>query len=154
MKQYHFADVEGLQELVSTEFGPWSSEVEITQDLIDRFAELSGDDYWIHTDPERCRAQSPFGTTIAHGFLSLILLTRMKHEPQYELTGYNNILNYGSDKLRFTGPVPSGSSIHSRARVKSVVREPKGTRFTIETHVHVRGQERPALIYEVMAIYM
>ena len=55
MKQYRFDDVEALQELVSTEFGPWSNELEMTQELIDRFAELSGDDYWIHTDPERCK---------------------------------------------------------------------------------------------------
>ena len=154
MKHYHFADVEALQELVSEHFGPWSEEVEITQDLIDRFADLSGDDYWIHTDPERCKTQSPFGRPIAHGFLTLILLTKMRQQPAYELTGYNNILNYGSDKLRFTGAVPAGSRIHARSRLKSAVREPKGTRITVETHVHVVGQERPALVYEVMAIYM
>lgn len=154
MKQYHYGDVEGLQEQVSEEFGPWSSEVEITQQLIDDFAALSGDDYWIHTDPERCRTQSPFGKPIAHGFLTLVLLSRMRQQPQYELTGYNNILNYGSDKLRFTGAVPVGSRIHARGRLKSVVREPKGTRLTIETHVHVLGEARPALVYEVMAIYM
>ena len=154
MKQYRFDDIDSLQELVSEAFGPWSTEVEITQELINRFAELSGDDYWIHTDPERCRTQSPFGTTIAHGFLSLILLTRMKQDPSYELTGFNNILNYGSDKLRFTGAVPAGSRIHARSRVKSVTKEPKGTLFRIETQVCVVGQERPALVYEVMAIYM
>jgi len=154
MKQYRFDDVEALQELVTDQFGPWSSEVEVSQDLINRFADLSGDDYWIHTDPERCKTQSPFGTTIAHGFLSLILITRMKHEPSYELIGYNNILNYGSDKLRFTGAVTSGSRIHARNRLKAVEATPKGTRFTIETNVHVVGQERPALIYEVVAIYM
>jgi len=154
MKQYRFDDVDTLQELVSDTFGPWSNELEITQDLINRFADLSGDDYWIHTDPERCRTQSPFGVTIAHGFLTLILLSKLRMAPGYELTGFNNILNYGSDKLRFTGPVPVGSRIHARNRVKAVSREPKGTRFTIETHVNVVGQERPALIYEVMAIYM
>ena len=154
MKQYHFADVDALQELLGAPFGPWSAEVEITQDLIDRFAEISGDDYWIHTDPERCRTQSPFGCTIAHGFLTLVLISRMTQAPRYELTGYNNILNYGSDKLRFTGAVPVGSRIHARSRVKAVVREAKGTRLTIESHVHVVGQERPALVYEVMAIYM
>ena len=61
MKQYRFDDVDALQQLVSPDFGAWSTEVEITQDLIDRFADLSGDDYWIHTDPERCKKQSPFG---------------------------------------------------------------------------------------------
>lgn len=154
MKQYRFDDVEALQELVSPDFGAWSAELEITQELINRFADLSGDDYWIHTDPERCKTQSPFGTTIAHGFLTLALLPKMKQQPTYELTGYNNILNYGSDKLRFTGAVPVGSRIHSRSRVKSVERLPKGTRLTIETNVHVVGQERPALVYELVAIYM
>lgn len=154
MKQYRFDDVDALQELVSPDFGSWSTEVEITQDLINRFAELSGDDYWIHTDPERCKTQSPFGITIAHGFLTLALLPKMQHEPTYELTGYNNILNYGSNKLRFTGAVPVGSRIHSRSRVKSVERLPKGTQLTLETNVHVVGQERPALVYELIAIYM
>ena len=154
MKQYRFDDVEALQELVSPDFGAWSAELEITQELIDRFADLSGDDYWIHTDPERCKTQSPFGTTIAHGFLTLALLPKMKQQPTYELTGYNNILNYGSDKLRFTGAVPVGSRIHSRSRVKSVERLPKGTRLTIETNVHVVGQDRPALVSELVAIYM
>lgn len=154
MKQYRFDDVEALQELVSAEFGPWSAEVEVTQELIDRYADISGDHYWIHTDPERCKTQSPFGTTIAHGFLTLTLLPKMQGAPAYEITGYNNILNYGSDKLRFTGAVPVGSRIHSRHRVKSIERQQKGTRFTIETNVHVVGQERPALIYELVIIYM
>ena len=154
MKQYRFDDVEGMQELVSDQFGAWSSEVEITQDLINRFAELSGDHYWIHTDPERCKTQSPFGTTIAHGFLTLVLISRMRGTPTYEIIGYNNILNYGSDKLRFTGAVPVGSRIHSRSRVKAVERLPKGTRMTLETQVHVVGQERPALVYEIVIIYM
>jgi acyl dehydratase len=154
MKQYRFDDVTALQEIVSTEFGPWSNEVEITQELIDRFAELSGDDYWIHTDPERCKTQSPFGRTIAHGFLTLILLPKMKTAPTWEITGFNNMLNYGSDKLRFTGAVPVGSKIHARNRVKSVEAQPKGTRVTMEQNVHVVGQERPALVYELVFIYM
>jgi acyl dehydratase len=154
MKQYRFDDVAALQELVSGEFGPWSQEVEITQELIDRFAELSGDDYWIHTDPERCRTQSPFGTTIAHGFLTLALLPKMKSPETWEITGYDNILNYGSDKLRFTGAVPVGSRIHARNRVKSVEAQAKGTRVTFETTVNVVGQERPALVYELVCIYM
>ena len=153
MKQYRFDDVEALQELVSTEFGPWSNELEMTQELIDRFAELSGDDYWIHTVPERWKTQRPFGTTIAHGFLKLILLPRLKTPQAYEITGFNNMLNYGSDKLRFTGAVPTGSRIHARNRVKSIERLPKGTRFTLEQNVHVVGQERPALVYELVFIY-
>ena len=109
MQQYRFDDVDALAGLVSDEFGAWSEEVEVTQDLINQFADLTGDDYWIHTDPEKAKTDSPFGTTIAHGFLTLVLLPKMRGAPTYEVTGYNNILNYGSDKLRFTGPVPVGS---------------------------------------------
>ena len=154
MKQYRFDDIDALQELVGEPFGPWSSEVEITQELINAFAELAGDHYWIHTDPERARTQSPFGTTIAHGFLTLVLMSRMRSSPGREVTGYNNILNYGSDKLRFSGAVPVGSRIHLHNRVKAVSKEPKGTKLTLETHIHVVGQERPALIYDLMLIYM
>ncbi len=155
MKQYAYDDVEAMQELVSEEFGPWSAEVEITQELINQFAELTGDTYWIHTDPEKAKTDSPFGTTIAHGFLTLVLLPKMMGEQTYEVTGYNNILNYGSDKLRFTGPVLVGNSIHARSRVKEVSATPKGTKMVQEQHIHVVGQdERPALIYELVFIYM
>jgi acyl dehydratase len=154
MQTYRFDDIEGMQSLVSESFGDWSSEVEITQELINAFAELTGDHYWIHTDPERARSQNPFGRTIAHGFLTLVLMPKMRSTPTWEVTGYNNILNYGSDKLRFSGAVPAGSSIRSRNRVKAVSKEPKGTKLTLETHIHVVGQERPALVYDLMLIYM
>ena len=141
--------------MVSDAFGPWSEPVEITQQLINHFAELTGDEYWIHTDPEKAKSESPFGTTIAHGFLTLVLLPKMRGTPSYELTGFGNILNYGSDKLRFTGPVPVGSAVHSRSRVKEVSATPKGTKMVLEQHIHVVGQdERPALIYELIMIYM
>ena len=71
------------------------------------------------------------------------------------MTGYNNILNYGSDKLRFTGAVPVGCSVHSRNRIKEVSATPKGTKMVMEQHVHVVGQdERPVVIYELVIIYM
>lgn len=155
MKQYQYDDVEALQEIVSDQFSPWSESVEVTQDLINQFAELTGDDYWIHTDPEKSKTDSPFGTTIAHGFLTLVLMPKMRGEPSYELVGFNNALNYGSDKLRFTGPVPVGSSLHCRSRVKEVSASPKGTKMVLEQHIHVVGQdERPVVIYELIIFYM
>ena len=155
MQQYQFDDVDALGGLVSEEFGDWSEAVEVTQALINQFAELTGDDYWIHTDPEKSATDSPFGTTIAHGFLTLVLMPKMRGRPTYEVTGYNNILNYGSDKLRFTGPVPVGSKLHCRGRVKEVSATPKGTKMVLEQHIHVVGQdERPVLIYELIMIYM
>ncbi len=155
MKQYNYKDVSAMQELVSAEFDQWSSEVEITQDLINQFAEISGDDYWIHTNPEKAKTESPFGCTVAHGFLTLVLLSKMQSKPTFEVIGFNNMLNYGSDKLRFTGVVPVGCKIHSRSRVKSVEETKKGTQVTMEQHIHVVGQnERPAVVYELMFIYM
>lgn len=155
MKQYQYDDIEGLGELVSDDFGSWSGEVKITQELINQFAELTGDDYWIHTDPAKASTDSPFGTTIAHGFLTLVLMPKMRGTASYEVVGFNNMLNYGSDKLRFTGPVPVGSSVRCRNRVKEVMATPKGTKMVLEQHVHVVGQdERPVLIYELIIIYM
>lgn len=155
MEQYDYSDIEALQGLVSDTFGAWSESLEITQDMINQFAELTGDTYWIHTDPERAKTDSPFGTTIAHGFLTLVMMPKMAGIPSYQITGYNNILNYGSDKLRFTGPVPVGSSVRMRSRVKEVTATPKGTKMVLEQHIHVVGQdERPVLIYELIMIYM
>src|SRR5690606_32463546 len=105
LKQYRYDDVDALQELVSETFGNWSAPVEVSQKLINDFAELTGDHYWIHTDPEKCKTQSPFGTTIAHGFLTLVLLPKMRTQQDWEVVGYNNIVNYGSNKLRFSGAV-------------------------------------------------
>lgn len=154
MKQYQFDDIEAMQELISDEFGQWSEEVTINQELIDMFAELSGDDYWLHTNPEKCAKYSPFKSTIAHGFLTLVLLSKMRNEPTHEVVGFKNMMNAGSNKLRFTGVVPVGSTIHCRSRIKSITGSPKGTTVTMEQNVHVVGEERPALVYEMMFIYM
>ncbi|GAB5451896.1 MAG: 3-hydroxyacyl-thioester dehydratase HtdZ [Halioglobus sp.] len=155
MKQYAFDDIEGLQALVSEEFGPWSESFQITQELINQFADLTGDHNWIHIDEERSKKEGPFGTTIAHGFMTLVMMPRLRGEPTFELTGYNAIVNYGSNKLRFTGPVPAGSSIRMRSRVKEVTQSPKGTIVTQEQHIHIEGQdERPVVIYELIIIYM
>ena len=154
MKQYKYDDIDALQEIVSEDFGDWGPELEITQAMIDQFAALSGDDYWLHTDPEKCKEMSPFGGTIAHGFLTLILLPRLGNPPSWELTGFNNMLNYGSNKLRFTGAVPVDSKIHARSRVKDISQSAKGTVVVMEQHVHIVGQQRPALVYELVFVYM
>jgi len=155
VKHYQYNDIEALQELVSDDFGAWSEPVEVSQELINQFADLTGDHNWIHVDVEKSKTDSPFGTTIAHGFLSLVLMPKMRGKPAYELTGFNTILNYGSDKLRFTGPVPVGSLLRCRNRVKEVSASPKGTKMILEQHIHVVGQdERPVLIYELIIIYV
>ncbi|MCW8193210.1 acyl dehydratase [Proteobacteria bacterium 005FR1] len=147
-------DEAALHALVSDEYSEWSNQVLIDQELINQFAELSGDDYWIHTDPERARKEGPFGGTIAHGALVQVLMSRMEVPLEFEITGFTNMVNYGSDRLRFPSPVPAGSLVHSRARVKSVERNKRGTQMTLEINVHVVGQERPAVINDLVILYM
>ena len=154
VRQVALDDEAALQALVSDEFSPWSNQVVVDQGLIDSFALLSGDDYWIHTDPERARKHSPFGGTIAHGALVQILQSRMKLNLGYEITGFTNMVNYGSDRLRFPAPVPAGSTIHARARVKRVERVKSGTQLTLELNTHVLGSERPSVINELVILYM
>ncbi len=153
-RQVSCKDIEAMGALVSQEFSGWSNQVEVTQELINQFADLSGDDYWIHTDPVKARAQSPFGTTIAHGMLVQVLISRMKLPLDFEVTGFINIVNYGSDRLRFPTPVPAGCRIHARCRIKSVQAVKSGTQVTMEINVHVVGQDRPSVINDLVMLYM
>lgn len=153
-QQIDVADEAALQALVSDRFTDWSNQVLVDQGLIDSFAALSGDDYWIHTDPERARKEGPFGGTIAHGALVQVIMSRMQVPLGFEITGFTNMVNYGSDRLRFPSPVPAGSLVHSRCRVKAVERNKRGTQLTLEFNVHVVGQERPAVINDLVILYM
>lgn len=152
----NYKDAEALQSLVTEELGEWSPQVEVTQDMVNEFAELTGDHMWMHVDVERCAKESPFKTTIVHGFLLLSLIPKMPSLPDVStiVEGYNYMMNYGSDRLRFLAPVVTGSKIHARSRIKSVEVTDKNTRVTAETHVHAVGSDAPALIYELVFVYM
>ena len=154
VRQIDLNDGPALQALVSEQFSDWSNVVVVEQALIDDFARLSGDDYWIHTDPERARLQSPFGGTIAHGALVQVLQSRMKLALGFEISGFTTQINYGSDRLRFPAPVPAGSRIHARARVKKVEVLTRGTQMTLELNTHVVGQDRPSVINDLVILYM
>lgn len=147
-------DLDAMRALVSDEFGGWSNEFAVTQAVIDEFAALSGDDYWIHTDPERAKAQSPFGTTIAQGALVQVLISRLKLPFEYEIVDFHNMVNYGSDRLRFPSPVPAGCRIHARSRVKAVEPAKAGVLVTQELNIHVVGQDRPSVINDLLILYM
>ena len=103
---------------VGDEFGP-SDWLEITQERIDRFAEATDDHQWIHVDPEQA-AQGPFGTTIAHGFLTLSLVVPMFAEALPPLEGYAMTLNYGLNRVRFPAPLPVGSRVRLRATLSAI----------------------------------
>lgn len=152
MSSIAFNDPEAMNSLVSEEFGEWSSRFVIDQQLINDFAVLSGDDQWIHVDEERAKNESPFGCTIAHGFLTLACLPRFKNAANVleSVSGFKMITNYGSNKLRFLDPVPVNSEVHSHSRVKSVEVSERGTKVTMEHAVHVVGNERPSMVYEMI----
>ena len=153
MEQIRFDDIEGLRRKISDQFGGWSEPVTVTQDMINRFAELTGDHQWIHVDVERAKRESPFKQPIAHGFLTLSLLPAMKREPEWVPAAFGNATNYGANKLRFVSPVPAGSKVRSRARLMAVEPHKAGTMLTQEIQVTVEGSERPALIYEMVVLY-
>src|SRR4051794_9096201 len=137
--------IEGLKALMGKEIGPgeWR---EVTQRDIDLFADLSGDHQWIHTDVERARTESPFGTTVAHGNLTLSLIDGLRLD-LISSSGFALGVNYGWNKVRFPAPVPAGSRVRGRAEVVSVD-EVGGnwwqvvTRFTLE----VEGNEKPCCV--------
>lgn len=151
--QVPISNVPAMLALANNQFTDWSNAIEIDQSLINDFARLSGDDYWIHTDPERAAKESPFGTTIAHGSLVQVLQSRMDFSLPFEVTGFKTMVNYGSDRLRFPAPVPAGSRVHARSKVKSVVLSPKGVQVTLEVNIHVVGNERPSVINDLVILY-
>ena len=153
MEEIRFDDVESLRKKVSTEWGPFGGELEVTQEKINAFADLTGDRQWIHVDTERCKRESPFKGTIAHGFLVLSLLPGLRAGADYRIVGFGNAVNYGADKLRFVSPVPAGSLIRARTRLLHVEAKPKGTQVTQEIAVHVVGNDRPALLYTMLVLY-
>lgn len=153
MQEIRFDDIDALRAHISEDFGDFGAAIEVSQAMIDQFAELTGDDQWIHVDVERARRESPFGQTIAHGFLTLSLLPRLRVASNYRIVGYGNATNYGADKLRFISPVPAGASVHARSRLLAVEAKPKGTQVTQEIAVHVVGSDRPALIYTMLVLY-
>ncbi|MEA2787574.1 MAG: hypothetical protein QOF71_3678 [Candidatus Eremiobacteraeota bacterium] len=116
----------------------------VTQELIDDFARVSGDHQWIHVDPERARRESPLGTTIAHGFLTLSLLSSMTAEV-ISMPAARLSLNYGFDRLRFVSPVPVGSEIRGTFAIEDVRRLDDGAQITWRAEVEIRNAPKPAL---------
>jgi len=129
------------------EFGP-SSWVEVPQSRIDAFAEATGDHQWIHVDRERAAA-GPFGTTIAHGYLTLSLLPAMSYEVVPRQEGGMGI-NYGLNRVRFPAPVPSGSRVRGTFRVDSVDELDGGFQATMTATIEREGGDKPVCVAEVV----
>lgn len=137
-----------LADLVGVELGP-TSWIDIPQERIDRFAQATDDPQWIHTDPERA-AEGPFGTTIAHGFLTLSLCVPMLYELLPPSGGA--LVNYGVNRVRFPAPVPSGGRVRGRFSVLTVEDAPSGSRATIEAKIECEGVEKPVCVAELVLL--
>jgi acyl dehydratase len=132
---------------VGDEFGP-SEWLEISQERIDRFAEATDDHQWIHVDPDMA-AQGPFGTTVAHGYLQLSLLPFLLSQV-LSISDARMGINYGTEKVRFTAPVKSGSDVRVHARLVSSEPRGDGVLYRVAVQMEVRGEEKPSMVGEVV----
>jgi acyl dehydratase len=123
----------------------------ITQQDIDAFARLTGDDQWIHVDPERAKA-GPFGTTIGHGYFTLSLSTIFLDEV-VAITGANVVLNYGSNRVRYPAPVPAGSRIRATVELPAAEEIAGGVQATFRLTYEVEGQQKPACVADIVYRY-
>jgi len=127
----------------------WSDSLEISQERIDQFADVTEDHQFIHIDPERAKS-TPFGTTIAHGFLTLSMLTKLAASlPQGPPGRYEGVvmgINYGFDRVRFVSPVTVGSRIRVQSTLKSVEQKGNAVQITRTMTVEIEGSDKPALV--------
>jgi len=120
----------------------------ITQEQVNVFAEATKDHQWIHVDPDLAK-QGPFGTTVAHGYLSLALLPYFMSQV-LNVTDARMGINYGTEKVRFTAPVPVGSEVRLKARLLSSERRGEGVLYRVGAEIEIRDAEKPALVGEVV----
>ena len=142
-----------LVQYVGRELGV-SHPLTITQAQIDSFAGCTGDRQWIHTDPERARRESPFRTTIAHGYLTLSMIGSLSQEMGAIPENTQAAFNYGLDKVRFLGPVKAGARIRLRASLVSMEDKAPGQYLMkFVNTIEIEGEEKPALVAETLAMF-
>jgi acyl dehydratase len=152
MPAREITSVEELGSLVGQEVavGGW---FEVTQDRINLFAEATGDHQWIHVDVERAKAESPYGTTIAHGFLTLSLLSHLMSQTVSLKLPVKMGINYGLNKVRFPAAVPAGSKIRVRAALQSIEEIPGGRQLIWNVTVEREGGDKPCCVAEWLVRY-
>jgi acyl dehydratase len=136
-------DLDELRSLTGQEVGV-SDWTQVTQDMINRFADLTGDHQWIHVDVERARRETPFGSTIAHGFLTVSLLASLSQRTIEVRGNFKMRINYGFNKLRFVSPVPAGARIRAHFAPQKVTDNEVTWLVTVE----LEGNDKPALVAE------
>jgi acyl dehydratase len=141
----------GLQELVGQHIG-WSEWEPVTQEQINLFAEATGDHQWIHVDVDRANKESPFGGPIAHGYLTLSLLPYFLPK-MWHVGGFSMGVNYGTEKVRFPSPVPSGAKVRCGATVDAVDEIAGGVQVTLTGTVECEGAPKPSCVATVVYRY-
>ncbi|HEX6360204.1 MaoC family dehydratase [Actinophytocola sp.] len=129
--------------------GDWHT---VTQEQVDQFADATGDHQWIHVDAEKA-AQGPFGTTIAHGYLTLSLIPFLGKEI-FRVDGLSMGINYGLGKVRFPSVVPVGARIRAGAELVDLTDRPQGTQATLRWTIEVEGNDKPACVAETIVVYV
>jgi acyl dehydratase len=137
-----------IKQHIGRELGP-SDWMTVDQPMIDKFADATGDHQWIHVDVARAKKDMPGGKTIAHGYLTLSLVPRLA-ATLTRVKKRSRGVNYGSNKVRFINPVPAGARIRLRQRIKNVEDITGGVRVTSEMTVEIEGQDKPALVAELI----
>ena len=141
-----------LQPLIGAHIGH-SRWITVDQPMIDRFAEVTHDDQWIHIDTARAQAETPFGSTIAHGFLTLSLGSRFAYDVIPVENGQTMGINYGFEKVRFLMPVPAGSKVRGHFKlIEATERKPGEILNKYEVTVEIENSEKPALIAEWLGL--
>jgi len=144
--------IAALQQKIGSEVGASNWHV-VTQDKIDGFADVTGDHQFIHVDPERAKRETPFGGTIAHGYLMLSMLAPMGYEALPPIEGVAHRVNYGLDKVRFLTPVKPGSRVRAHYKLREVnARGEKEFLLKNEVTVEIEGGDKPALYAESLTV--
>ncbi len=145
-----FKNLNELEQWTGKELGPTEWKV-VTQDMINDFAKATGDHQWIHVDPDQARSNSPFGTTIAHGFLTLSLLPSFMME-LYQVETSKMGINYGVNKVRFISAVPSGSRVRMKGTIARSERVERGLKYYTDCYIELENVDRPACFAQTITI--
>lgn len=152
MAKVEIPAVQDLRELAGKEVGV-SDWMEVTQELVNQFAEATGDHQWIHVDPERAKRESSYGRTIAHGYFTLSLAPKFRSEI-LEVKNKRMTINYGLNKVRFPAPLPVGEKVRMRARLEAVEEIKGGLQTTWTLTFEVSNQDKPACVAEAIYRYL
>jgi acyl dehydratase len=144
--------LQSLKDYAGSEIGT-TAWLTITQERIQQFADATGDHQWIHIDPERARRESPYGTTIAHGFLTLSLISHFLREALQMPPNVRQIINCGLNRVRFPAPVRAGEKIRARIRLQSCKELPESIKAVFEITIEPEGAEKPCCVAEWILRY-